>query len=203
MARGDLRKPIRKREYIQSNEELAAKDQFTEAEADHSFKVEAAHAADDYSVQGDVDLSDKELLKRFRESLTSNILPTLPKIEGYHLCWVPQTSNNQYDTVEFRKRLGYAIVKPEEAPAYLTQSNRSGQFEGCISFNEMILMKIPERFYQLLMKEYHHTQPNEQELSIKQNIKRMEYKDGESVVRDEQEMDGINKLARKVKDPTF
>lgn len=197
MARGDLKKPSQNRNYVKSDSELGY------SESDHEFKVEASMASEDYSVQGDAELSDAELLKRYRVSMTSNIMPTLPAIEGFHLCWVPQTSNNHYDTVDFRKQVGYAVVKPEEVPGFMSMSNRSGQIEGCVSHNELILMKIPQRLYQMWMKESHHTQPNEQEKSIQQAIKQMQYKDGQSLVRDEHEMDGINKLARKVKDPIF
>lgn len=201
MANGEFRKPIKNnaKQYIKSDAELAQ----TEAEADHQFRIEAAHAAEDYSVKGDVQLSDAELLRQFRVSMTSNILPNLPTIEGFHLCWIPAQSNNQYDTIDFRKRVGYSVVKPEEVPGFNPSSNRAGDIEGCVSYNELILMKIPMRLYQLYMKESHHTQPLEQERAIKQTITSMEDKDGKNIARDQQEMTGINNLARKVAEPTF
>jgi len=199
MSKGDFRKPIKNKQYIKSDAELSQ----TEDEADHQFRVEAAYAAEDYSVKGDVELSDAELLRQFRVSMTSNILPNLPKIEGYHLCWIPAQSNNQYDTIDFRKRVGYSVVKPEEVPGFHPASNRAGDIDGCVSYNELILMKIPVRLYQLYMKESHHTQPLEQERAIKQTISAMEDKDGQNIARDQNEMTGINNLARKVAEPTF
>lgn len=199
MKNNEFRKPVKNKQYIKSDAELAQ----TEAEADHQFKIEAALAADDHSVESEYELSDAELLRRFRVSMTSNILPNLPKIEGYHLCWIPAQSNNQYDTIDFRKRVGYSVVKPEEVPGFAPSSNRSGQIEGCVSYNELILMKIPTRLYQMWMKESHHTQPLEQERAIKQTISAMEDKDGSNIARDQHEMTGINNLARKVAEPTF
>lgn len=204
MAKGDHIKPNRNKQYSKTESELAAEDtMMSEAESDQDFKVEASMASEDYSAQSDEHLSDKELLRRFRTSLTSNILPTVPEISGYHVCWVPEHSNNIYDTVNHRKQIGYSVVKPEEVPSYMNTSNRAGTIEACVSFNELVLMKIPTRLYQLYMKDSHHTQPNEQERVIKQSIKQMEDKDGASVVRDEAEMTGIRNLARKVAEPTF
>ena len=54
------------------------------------------------------------------------------------------------------------------------------------------------------MKESHHTQPNEQERSIKEIIEgKFVDQEGKSVVRDKAEMTGMNRLARKVAEPTF
>lgn len=198
MAKHIQNKPGQGRHYVKSSEQLR-----TEAEDDQKFKVEAAMADDDYSVQGEVELSDEEFLKRARVSLTSNVLPKPPEIAGYHTCWIPQTSNNTYDTIEYRRSVGYSIVKPEEVPQFMSASNRAGQIEGCVSHNELILMKLPTRLYNLLMKEVHHVQPMEQERVIKQNITQMSDNEGNNIARDEAEMTGIRNLARKVKEPTF
>lgn len=198
MAKHIQNKPGQGRNYVKSSEELR-----TEAEDDQKFKVEAANAADDYSVQGEVELSDEEFLKRARVSLTSNVLPKPPEIKGYHTCWIPQQSNNTYDTIEYRKSVGYSVVKPEEVPQFMSSSNRAGQIEGCVSHNELVLMKLPLRLYNLLMKEIHHTQPMEQERVIKQNIKNMSDNEGNNIARDEAEMTGIRNLARKVREPDF
>lgn len=197
----DHKKPSTERKYVKKHNDLV--EDLTHQELDHEFKVEAAHAAEGYSEEGDIEISDRELLRRFRTSLMSNILPESPNIPGFHTCWVPMHSNNMYDTVEFRKRLGYVVVKPEECQNYVSPSNRAGQIEGCVSYNELVLMKVPERVYQTYMADSHHTQPNEQEATIQQNIVNMQDKEGNSAVRDYDEMTGIKNLARKVKVPTF
>jgi len=195
----EFKKPVRDRQYVKSNEELAK----TLPEIEHAEKIEAAHASEDYSGKSDPEITDAEFLKRLRISSASNLLPDAPTIPGYHLCWIPLTSNNNFDTVHFRKQIGYSMVKPEEIPDFMLLSNRAGQVDGCVSYNEMILMKIPVRLYNLLMKDAHHTQPIEQERVIKQTITSMEDKEGANIARDLHEMSGINKLARKVPEPTF
>jgi hypothetical protein len=175
----------------------------TEAEHDVSFKVESSHASQDLSVKSDAELSDAELLRRYRVSLTSNILPELPRIEGFHVCWVPMTSNNIYDTVDYRRGIGYSVVKQEEVPGFKSPSNRAGEYEACVSHNELILMKLPSRLFQLYSVDTHHNQPNDQERVIQQNIVQMRDNEGNSIVRDTHEMTGINRLARKTKDPVF
>ena len=198
------KKPIRNRQYVNTESSMnknAAT--ITEAEDDLDFKSEANHSSEDYSVQSDELLSDEELLQRYRGSLASNILPCPPEIPGFHTCWVVDKSQNIYDTVEHRQRQGYVIVKSDEVASFLSPSNRSGQFEGCVSFNELILMKIPNRLYQLYMKESHHTQPLEQERVIKEHIMQMPDKEGQNLARDTHEMTGINKLGQKRKEPIF
>lgn len=198
---GEFKKVKKERNYIKSSEALSVEKSY--AEHDHDFKMESSHAPEDHSAQSDVELTDAELLRRFRTSNSSNIIPNAPNMDGFHLCWVPMQSNNHYDTVEFRKTIGYAVVKQDEMPKMMNVSNRSGEVEGCISHNELVLMKIPNRLYQLYMTESHHTQPFEQEQVIKQTITQMEDKEGASLVRDANEMTGINNLARKVRNPIF
>ena len=164
----------------------------------------ASAAATDYSVRGEVELSDAEYVRRFRSEQSGNILPKPPEIPGFHTCWVPETSNNMHDNITQRQRLGYAIVKQDELPSFVSPSNRAGQYEGCVSHNELILMKIPDRFYQLLMQDAHYTQPYEQEASVKQKmLGQFVDKSGDSLTRDTNEMTGVNQLARKVAVPKF
>ena len=176
----------------------------THAQADHAAALQNSHAAQDYPVMGNVELSDTEYLSRFRSEQSGNILPKPPEIPGYHTCWIPEKSNNAHDNVSTRERLGYSVVKHDELPGFCDTSNRSGQFEGCVSHEELILMKIPMRFYQLLMTDAHYTQPYEQEASIREKIKyQFVDKNGESIIRDADGTVGMNTLARKVKAPIF
>lgn len=193
-------KDIRNRSYVDSS---LNKPRSFEVDEDHKAKMEADHTSLDHSVQGDVELSDAELLRRFRTSMLNSVLPDAPEIPGFKLCWVPETSNNIFDTVEFRKKLGYEVVKASEVPKFQSTSNRSGQVEGCVSHQELILMKIPYRIWQMYMAENHHTSPLDQERAIKQKIQDMSDPTGKSLVRDLPEMTGINKLARNVKMPVF
>jgi hypothetical protein len=187
---------------IKSNsakEQTAGKQRRTEAEAQQLFTIQAAAAASEASPE----LNERELLKRFRTSFTSNVLPEAPEIPGYHVCWVPMSSNNRQDTVDARLSMGYSVVKPDEVPHFMSPSNRGATVDGCVSHNELILLKIPMKIYQLYMIDAHHTQPNEEEANIKEKIQRMEDKEGASIVRDLDEMTGIKNLAKKTKVPTF
>jgi len=178
----------------------------THAEADHADKMRNSIAAQDYSVMGEVELSDHEYLSRFRSEQSGNILPKPPEIPGFHTCWIPETSNNMHDNIKTRERLGYVLVKHDEVPNFGVPDNRAGQFEGCVSHNELVLMKIPHRYYQLLMTDAHHTQPYEQEASVKQRtLDQFRDKTGASIIAKDGDADqsGLNNLARKVAVPKF
>lgn len=176
----------------------------TEYDDDLNFKAESSLAAQDLTILANNELSEEEFLKRARTLSSASVLPKPPEIPGFHLLWAPVHSQNISDTVQFKQSLGYVIVKPEEVQNFASQSNRSGQVEGCVSHNELVLMKIPNKYYNMLMKEAHHDQPLLQEQSIKQRIREnMNDNEGKSVIRDEAEMTGINSLARKVPEPQF
>jgi hypothetical protein len=176
----------------------------THSDIERDATVNTSLASEEHSEKSSIELSDAELIRRFRTSLINNILPTVPSIRGYHLCWVPAQSNNTFDTIQHRQRLGYEVVKPEEMPNYNLNSNRAASVDGCIAYNELVLMKLPLRLYELYMTDLHHEQPIEQERIIKQSIsERFVDDEGRSLVRDQEEMTGISSLARKVKKPTF
>lgn len=200
---GNFRKPSKNRQYVNKPSAEKPEPDFTVAENEQAARVAASTASEDLSGQED-ELSDAEYLRRYRTSLSNTVLPAAPKMAGFHLCWVPLASNNRFDTVDMRKQLGYVVVKPEEVPEFVSPSNRGAQFDGCVSHNELILMKIPLRLYNLHMKDSHHVQPNEQERIIKDDIaNKMVDKEGNSIVKDGAEMTGMNRLARKVAEPTF
>ena len=204
----NFKKPVRGKRYVnkESSPDSAVPNapDFTTAETDLAAKAASNPSSMDFPATEGAELSDAEVLRRFRTSLANTVLPSTPNLPGFHVCWVPMTSNNQSDTVDARKQLGYAVVKEEEVPTYISPSNRSAQFEGCVSHNELILMKLPLRLYQIYMKDSHHTQPMEQERSIKADIDaKLVDEEGATVKRDEAEMTGMRRLARKVKEPTF
>lgn len=175
---------------------------FTGAENEQAARAASNPASQDLSVQEDENLSDAEITRRYRMSLSNTVLPTAPNLPGFHACWVPIASNNHFDTVDFRRNLGYVPVKEEEVPGFISPSNRGAQYDGCVSHNEMILMKVPLRLYNLHMKDSHHIQPNEQERSIKADIDgKLVDNEGSSIKRDEG--DGMRRLARKVQEPNF
>lgn len=67
--------------------------------------------------------------------------------------------------------MGYQLVKSEERPEFGHLRLKAGEFEGVVSMNEMILMKIPMDRYQKMMKYLHHDRPNEEAARLKSQAK--------------------------------
>ncbi len=164
-------------------------------------KTSFGFVGDENDPFGIADLSDEEALERLRTADTYSALPNPPKIPGYHLYWAT-TANNNKDVFE-KRQTGYTFVKPEEVPGFRTGGNRDGRMDGdVVNHNEMILMKIPERLYQLYMTEKHHTMPREAEEGIKYKVLgKMRNSGHGDLARDVG--DGITSLGEKRKAPIF
>jgi hypothetical protein len=102
-------------------------------------------------------LTDEERLDEFRKSFFQSVLPDLPPIDGYHVCWL--TTTNPRDSIPGRIRLGYEPVKKEDIPGWAYATMKTGEYAGCIGVNEMIAFKLPMRLYEAYMREAHHIQP--------------------------------------------
>lgn len=134
-----------------------------------------------------------------REKMNQEILPTPPKVGGWHFCWLSTTNNA--DPIYKRMQLGYEPVKASEIPGFATQHQiNGGEFDGCVACNEMILFKIPEELYQEIMLINHHEKPLEEEQMIRQNATKGEH---DSSGRSLTETVGFGGLGRKVATPTF
>ena len=57
----------------------------------------------------DRQISDDDRVEMFRQQFFQDALPDLPKIDGYHLCWL--TTANPRDSIQQRIRLGYELLK--------------------------------------------------------------------------------------------
>lgn len=113
-------------------------------------------------------ITDQERLDLLRMSYFSDQLPVMPPMPGFHTCWL--TTTNPRDTVAMRLRLGYELVKASEITGFAELAINEGAYKGCVMVNEMILSKLPNRLYQMFMAEVHHTQPYQQEETIKAQI---------------------------------
>jgi hypothetical protein len=109
-------------------------------------------------------LSDEDRVRMFRMKSFQSALPDLPKIPGWHLCWL--TTTNHQDSIHERMRLGYVPVKPEDVAGWDHSTMKSGEFSGCISINEMLAYKLPMNLYEHYMNVNHHEIPREQEQAI-------------------------------------
>lgn len=103
------------------------------------------------------ELSDDDRVEMFRQQFFQSALPDLPKIDGYHTCWL--TTTNPRDTIQARARLGYEPVKPEDVPGWEYATIKTGEYAGFIGVNEMLAFKIPMRLYQMFMEEAHFNAP--------------------------------------------
>ncbi len=112
---------------------------------------------DNRAVTDNREISDEVRLEMFRQQFTQAALPDLPKIPGYHVCWL--TTTNPRDTINMRMRLGYEPVKPEDIPGWESTAVKSGEWTGFIGVNEMLAFKIPMSLYEKYMHEAHHEAP--------------------------------------------
>lgn len=106
-------------------------------------------------------LTDAERLEEFRKANFADALPNLPKIPGYHVCWLTTTNNK--DTVQSRERMGYEPVRPEEVRGFEYAVGKGGLVDGLIHVNEMVAYKINSRLYEAYMQEAHHHAPAREE----------------------------------------
>ncbi len=103
--------------------------------------------------------------RRARNEFQQTVLPNIPDIPGYHLCWL--ATNSQYDPIHRRFNLGYTPVRADEMPGYDMYKVKEGDQSGHIMCNEMLLCKMPMDLYQDIMLEHHHYQPMDEAEKIK------------------------------------
>lgn len=103
--------------------------------------------------------------RRARNEFQQTVLPNIPDIPGYHLCWL--ATNSQYDPIHRRFSLGYTPVRADEMPGYDMYKVKEGDQSGHIMCNEMLLCKMPMDVYQDIMLEHHHYQPMDEAEKIK------------------------------------
>ena len=141
-------------------------------------------------------LEERRLM--LRQEWSQDVLPTPPKVAGWHFCWLSTT--NSADPIYRRMSKGYRPVKADELPGFHQHKVTEGEFEGCISCNEMLLFKIEEELYQDMMSYLHHELPMSEEEYLKANIKP---KGEDSTGKDLGEVEGFDSLAKRVRAPTF
>ncbi len=117
--------------------------------------------AEDRQVTESREITEDDRLEMFRNQLFNDALPDLPKIPGYHVCWL--TTTNPRDPIHRRMQLGYEPVKPEEVPGMEYASLKTGEWAGFIGVNEMLAFKLPMSLYEAFMQEAHHDAPSREE----------------------------------------
>lgn len=160
----------------------------------------ASRAMQDRSVTEDRKISDGERMEAFRSQFIQAVLPDLPKIPGYHVCWL--TTSNPRDSIHSRIRLGYSPIKPEEIPGWEFASLKTGEWAGCIGVNEMLAFKIEQDQYEKYMLEVHHYQPMSEAEKLTNTADQIR-EQARGMGADVMEGDGMSELRRPVRVPTF
>lgn len=119
----------------------------------------------DRAVSENREVNEDERVAMFRQQFFQSSLPDLPKIEGYHVCWL--TTTNPRDSIQGRIRLGYEPVKPEDVPGWEYATLKTGEYNGLIGVNEMVAFKLPLSLYQRFMQEAHHNAPLREEEKLR------------------------------------
>jgi len=128
-------------------------------------RLRSEREAQDREVTEEREITEAERLEFFRDSLQQSVLPDLPPIPGYHVCWLSTT--HQRDTIAFRRRLGYQLIRVEDMPSWEGASAKDGDYQGVIAVNEMVAAKIPLSLYNRYMHEVHHRMPLSEEEKLK------------------------------------
>lgn len=134
--------------------------------------VRADRRMEDRDVTQDRALSDDERVAEFRQQFFQSALPDIPRIDGYHVCWL--TTENPRDPIHSRIRLGYEPIKASDIPGWDHAQLKTGEWEGCIGVNEMVAFKLPLELYEQYMLINHHEQPLSEEEKLSSNIRAME-----------------------------
>lgn len=143
----------------------------------------------------DRDLTEDDRLEIFRDSLDQSVLPDLPKIPGFHLCWL--TTSNPRDTVARRQQLGYQLIRADELPGgWQGAGGNAAQYPGVISVNEMLAARIPISLYNAYMREVHDRMPRSEEQKLRRTVDDIKMR-AESLGAKLQEGDGTEQIVQR------
>lgn len=154
-----------------------------------SRELESPRDADDRGLNDDED----EKFALFAQQHFNGVLPDIPPIPGYHVCWL--STNHQADTIPKRIRMGYTPVKPDEVEGFEHVTLKTGEYAGLIGVNEMVAFKIPQSLYLRYMQYNHHDEPARQVEGINaqvDSLKGQAERDGGRII----EGDGMEEIRR-------
>jgi hypothetical protein len=124
-------------------------------------EARTSRAMEDRAVTQNREITEDERVEMFRQQFFQSSLPDLPKLPGWHTCWL--TTTNPRDSIQARIRLGYEPVKPEDVPGWEYATLKTGDWQGFIGVNEMLAFKLPISLYERYMREAHHDAPLREE----------------------------------------
>ena len=144
---------------------------------------------------------DDQYLAAFKDSLDQSVLPNLPPMPDFHVCWL--TTTNPRDTIPNRLNTGYQLITDQMVPGFRGASPKSAQYPGVLSVNEMLAARIPLRIYNRMMRFVHHDMPLSEEEKLRATVDRL--KEGAEAQGSKlQEGDGMAGIVQRAKPmPTF
>jgi len=146
-------------------------------------------------------VSADERRKMWKDEWTQSALPSVPEIPGWHFCWLSTT--NGYDSIDKRIRLGYVPVRSDEIPNYENYRVKSGEHDGYIACNEMLLYKLPMDIYQEVMTAMHHDAPMEDAEKIRIQAEQLQGNDSSGKRLGSVEGEGMHLIDKPVPAPIF
>lgn len=156
--------------------------------------------AEERDLGEDRELTDEDRLEAFRAKHFASILPNLPHMPGYHVCWL--TTANPRDTIQMRMQMGYELLRIDAFPGWDGIGTKVGPLENVVGVNEMVAARIPRRLYEAYMRHAHHDAPAEEERAIWERVQSL--KDSAERVRANLEVgDGMAALGERAPKPQF
>lgn len=150
----------------------------------------------------DGDISDEDRMTLLVDGLQDDVLPDLPKMPGFHVCWL--TTTNPRDPIARRVRAGYQLIRWEElGKDFQGFSLKTGDYAGIVGVNEMLAAKIPERAYQRAMRTLHHDRPMAEESKLRANVDLIKQNASRAGAQIVEEGDGTAELGTGAPVPRF
>jgi len=142
-----------------------------DARLDSSDSSRRDRRSDNRTTTQDRKLIENTRLTEYRKQFYQSVLPDLPKIPGWHHCWL--TTNNPADSIQRRLTLGYELLKASEMPGWKYTTLKTGDYAGCVGVNEMVAAKLPLELFEAYMLESHHIQPQNEEEKLRAMVDQM------------------------------
>lgn len=133
-----------------------------------SSESRAGREESDRPITENRQIIDADRLEMFRRSFAAEKLSRLPDIPGHHTCWL--TTTNNADPIYRRLSWGYELLKVAECPGLERSEIKTGEYTGCIGSGEMLAAKVPIELYEMMMTEWHYTQPLAEEGKLRSTL---------------------------------
>lgn len=128
------------------------------------------HANADRQDDG-LELSQSDREAMLRNDAMQNLLPTPPKKPGTHFFYA---SMNSPQHVSWYRRMGYRPVRVDDPSmkGWIEDAMKTatGEYSGCVTINEMLLMEISDADYQKYMRIVHHERPLEEQGMVRNSL---------------------------------